>query len=435
MNRCWRRIAIVLALLASAAGAVRPAGASSARPAALAGRDALAAAAETLYVTGEFAAADSLYALILSAAPKDTLALRGRGGVALLENRLPDARRWYEALLAQVPDHRGARRGLAECWVRSDDYARAAALLRLAGREPRARQLESFAGRKPYRADARTAEVAFVQTDPLPVLQVSVNGSGPVFFIIDTGAADLVLDDAFADSVRARTFGADSGTFAGGRRASFVYGAVDSVALGGITVRDVPVQIMSTRRFAGAAGGRRVDGIVGTVFLYHFLATLDYPAGRLVLRPRGEAERREVERAAAAESATVIPYWMVGDHYMVARGRINSSPPLLWFIDTGLAGAGFTCPEATVKAAGIDLSKVPSFDGMGGGGSVKVTPFGVDSLMLGPVLQRRVYAFYGPFPPTLERGLGFRISGLLSHGFLRHYRLTMDFDRMRYFLR
>jgi hypothetical protein len=126
---------------------------------------------------------------------------------------------------------------------------------------------------------------------------------------------------------------------------------------------------------------------------------------------------------------------MVGDHYMVARGRINSSPPLLWFIDTGLAGAGFTCPEATVKAAGIDLSKVPSFDGMGGGGSVKVTPFGVDSLMLGPVLQRSVYAFYGPFPPTLEKGLGFRISGLLSHGFLRRYRLTLDFDRMRYFLR
>lgn len=428
-----RCLAIVLALIATTL--VDPAGASSARPGAAAGRDRLAAAAETLYVAGEFAAADSLYARILTSAPKDTLALRGRGAVALLENRVADARRWYQALLTRVPDHYGARRGLAECGARSDDMAGAAAMLRATGREARARQLESFAGRRPYRADPRTAQVAFVQTDPLPVVQVSVNGRAPAFFIIDTGAADLVLDDAFADSVSARTFGADSGTFAGGRRASFLYGAIDSVSLGGITVRDVPVQILSTRRFAGAAGGRRVDGIVGTVFLYHFLATLDYPGNKLVLRPRDEASRREVERAAAAESAAVIPFWMVGDHYMVARGRINSSPPLLWFIDTGLAGAGFTCPEATVKAAGIDLSKVPSFDGMGGGGSVKVTPFGVDSLMLGPLLQRSVYAFYGPFPPTLERGFGFRIAGLLSHGFLRRYRLTLDFDRMRYFLR
>jgi len=428
-----RRIAIVLLTLATAPALTGAA--SSAKPTPAAGHEQLLASAETLYVEGRFASADSLYARILSAAPRDTSALRGRGGIALLENRIPDATRWYEALLAQAPDHRGARRGLAECFVRSDDYARAATLLRETGREPRARQLESFAGRKPCRTDSRGAEVPFVQTDPLPVIQLSVNGSAPVFFLIDTGAADLVLDDAFADSVNARTFGADTGTFAGGRRASFVYGAVDSVSLGGLTVRDVPVQIMSTRRFAGAAGGRRVDGIVGTVLLYHFLATLDYPGHKLVLKPRTDAALREVEQAAAAETAAVIPFWMAGDHYMVAHGNINSSPPLLWFIDTGLAGAGFTCPEATMKAARIDPSKLPSFDGMGGGGAVKVTPFSVDSLMLGPVLQRSVYAFYGPFPPTLERGFGFRIAGLLSHGFLRRYRLTMDFDRMRYFLR
>src|SRR5262245_30066450 len=231
-----RRIAFVLALLAAEAGATHAGAASSAKPTAAAGRDGLVASAETLYVEGQFASADSLYARILTAAPKDTTALRGRAGIALLENRIPDARRWYEAQLTQMPDHRGARRGLAECVVRSDDYARAATLLRQTGREPRARQLESFAGRKPYRADARAAEVAFVQTDPLPVIQLSVNGSAPVFFIIDTGAADLVLDDAFADSVNARTFGADSGTFAGGKRASFVYGAIDSVTLGGLTV-------------------------------------------------------------------------------------------------------------------------------------------------------------------------------------------------------
>lgn len=435
MDRRGRGIAIAVALAVAAAGAVDTTAGSSARPTASAGRDALAAAAETLFVAGEFAGADSLYARILAAVPTDTLALRGRGAVALLQNRLVDARRWYQALRAVFPDHRGAGRQLAESYARSDDFARAATLERSLGRESRARQLDAFAGRSAYRADPRTAEVTFAQTDPLPVVQVSVNGKPPSFFIIDTGAAQLVLDDAFADSVGARHFGADSATYAGGRRGTFEYGAVDSVSLGGITVRNLPVQILSTRRFAGAAGGRQVDGIIGTVFLYHFLPTLDYPGGKLVLRPRTEASRREVDRAAAAESAAVVPFWMSGDHFMVARGRINHSGPLLWFVDTGLAGAGFTCPEATVKAAGVDLSKLPSFDGMGGGGRVSVTPFSIDSLMLGPTIQRGVTAFFGPFPASLEMGQGYRIAGLLSHGFLRHYRLTMDFDRMRYVLR
>jgi len=305
----WTGMVAISLVLAGAAGA----GASD--------REALSAAAETLFVAGEFARADSLYARILTAAPKDTLALRGRGAVALLDNRLADARRWYEALLARDPGSRRARRQLAESYARADDFARAATFERFLGRESRARQFESFAGRVPYRADPRTAEVAFVQTDPLPVIQVSVNGSAPAFFIIDTGAGDLVLDDAFADSMGARTFGADSGTFAGGKRGSFEYGAVDSVTLGGLTVRDVPVQIMSTRKFAGAAGGRRVDGIVGTVFLYHFLSTLDYPGGRLVLRPRTEASRRELEQSAAATT-----WWRAGASTTAARSCGSSIP-------------------------------------------------------------------------------------------------------------
>lgn len=89
----------------------------------------------------------------------------------------------------------------------------------------------------------------------------------------------------------------------------------------------------------------------------------------------------------------------------------------------------------TLAAAGIDLTHAPSYGGgQGGGGQVQVTPFGVDSLMLGPVLRRQTYAYFGPFPPALEMGQGFRIAGLLSHGFLRFYRLTIDFDRMRHLL-
>lgn len=259
-----------LATAAPAGAAVRPPGE----------RAALTAAAESLFVDGEFGAADSLYTRILAGAPRDTLALRRRGMVALFENRLADARRWLTAALGISPAGRELRSQLAESHYRADEFGPVARLYRQLGREARAAQLESFAGRKPYRTDGSGAEVPFVQTDPLPVIEARVNGSGPVFFLIDTGASELILDSEFADSVGAGRFGADSATFAGDRRAQVEYGRADSVILGNLAVHDVPVRILSTRRFAAAAGGRRVDGIVGTVFLYHFLATLVRGDGR-----------------------------------------------------------------------------------------------------------------------------------------------------------
>jgi hypothetical protein len=104
-------------------------------------------------------------------------------------------------------------------------------------------------------------------------------------------------------------------------------------------------------------------------------------------------------------------------------------------VDTGLAGAGFTCPETTLREAGIDLTNAPSFDGTGGGGKVAVKPFAADSLWLGPLMRRGITGFFGAFPGSLEYGQGFRIAGLISHGFLRAYRLTLDFTGMRYFVR
>jgi len=425
-------LCLSLAATALLAGSGWTAGPRRADPRAAAMR----AEAETLLVAGQFARADSAFARLLEADPGDTLALRRRASIALLGNHTADARRWLNRLLARVPDHRAGRALLAESYVREDDYAHAAPLVRALGKEGRARQLESFAGLTPYRMSGGATEVTFVQTDPLPVIQVRVNGSAPVFFIIDTGGGDIALDDVFADSVGARTFGADSGTFAGGKRGGFVYGRIDSITLGSLTVRNVPVQILSTRRFAGAAGGRRVDGILGTVFLYHLIATLDYPGGKLVLRPRTAESEAEVERMTrdGNDSTAVVPFWMTGDHYMVTWGRINDSVPLLWFVDTGLAGAGFTCPEATLHEGKIDLAHAPSFDGQGAGGKVSVQPFAVDRLSLGPFERRGTAGFFGPFPPTLEYGLGFRIAGLISHGFLRAYRITFDFVHMRYVL-
>ncbi len=107
---------------------------------------------------------------------------------------------------------------------------------------------------------------------------------------------------------------------------------------------------------------------------------------------------------------------------------------MLFFVDTGLAGNGFTCPESTLQKAGIKLQENQAKEGLGGGGKVKSIPFMVEKLTLGNAKEYNVNGVYmGAFP--LENAFGFHIGGLISHEYFRHYTLSLDFERMRYFLK
>jgi hypothetical protein len=140
------------------------------------------------------------------------------------------------------------------------------------------------------------------------------------------------------------------------------------------------------------------------------------------------------EQDAKGQNYIVVSFWMAGDHYMVAWGSVNESQPMLFFVDTGLAGGGFTCPESTLKEGGIKLQENLASEGVGGGGKVKVIPFVVEELTFGEAKGQNIQGlFTGAFP--LENAFGFRIGGLISHGFFRPYALTLDFTGMRLFLK
>jgi hypothetical protein len=179
-------------------------------------------------------------------------------------------------------------------------------------------------------------------------------------------------------------------------------------------------------------GKQQVDGVIGTVLLYHFLSTLDYPKGELILRRKDAASRRQAEGAAAGPTADV-PFWLAGDHTMVAWGRINKRELVLLFIDTGLAGGSVALAESVLKEAGIKLLEGQATDHIGGGGRVRSIPFTVNELQLGEAKGHDLRGWFdGPLP--CEHSHGFRIAGLVSHGFFRPYSLTFDFTAMRLIL-
>jgi tetratricopeptide (TPR) repeat protein len=389
--------------------------------------------ADNLFKAGKFSEAESLYTKILSEDPSNPTATTRLGHTALLANRLGEAQKWLTEAVKLKPDDPDPKSLLAEVFYRRDEFQQATPLLHTIGREAKARKLESFKDASPYQLEgkAEITNLRFVITDPLPVIQVRVNNSELVNFLIDTGATEAVIDTEFAREIGATQFGSVMGTFAGGKQAGFQCGRVDSLTLGEITIKNVPVDIMDVRRFR--LGGIQPDSIIGTVLLYHFLATLNYVEGQLTLRRRTEENLKHVEREAKEQNAKIIPFWMAGDHYMVAWGTINNSQPMLFFVDTGLAGGGFTCPESTLRQAGIELQEDRARGGLGGGGVVRSIPFIVDTLILDDATERNIQGVY--LGDDIEYRHGFRIGGIISHTFFRHYLLTFDFTGMRFFLK
>ncbi|MFH1748447.1 MAG: aspartyl protease family protein [Planctomycetota bacterium] len=392
--------------------------------------------ADDLFRTGEFAKAEQVYTKALAADAENYAAILRLGEIALLGNRFAEAERHLQKAMELRPDDKKPKSLLAEVYYRQDRFEQAAVLRREAGPEAVADKLAGFKGLVPNQllGDADETRIDFVQTDPLPVIKVRINGGQEVHLLIDTGAAELYLDPEFAESVGAVLSGSTTGVYAGGKKAATGQGRVGSLQLGDFELRNVPVLLLPTRRMPFGPPGAQIEGVLGTAVLYHFFSTLDYPHGQLVLRRKTDKARTELDQLAKSPGTHVIPFWMAGSHFMVAWGRVNDAEPCLLFADTGLAGGGLTCYESTIKAAGIDLTDMPSREGIGAGGPVKVTPFTVERLSLGDAVQTNIQAFAGGMPPEAEYRHGFRIGGIISHGFFRPYALTFDFEKMRFLL-
>jgi hypothetical protein len=400
--------------------------------------------ADRLFQSGKFAEAGKLYSKIVAHNPKDHPATLQLGRIALLSNRLDQAQKWFEKTLVLQPDDTDAKVMLAEAFYRRDDFQKAAAALKgvdmntnklILEQYPtlNVAKLESFKGQKPYelQGNGESTRVKFVKTDPLPILKVRVNGGDEVTFFIDTGGSEVALDADFAKELGVPQFGAVQGTFSGGQHTEVQQGRIESLAVGDWTIKNLPVAMLPLRQLSEGLGVKQIDGIIGTTLFYHFLTTMDYPNGELVLR-RKTAKNLEAFKKSAGKS-NAVPIWMASDHFMVGWGRVETLPPSLLFVDTGLVGAGVKLAESVIKEAGIKLEEDKAAEGAGGGGTLKIVPYTVHQLSFGDIKEENVPGLYdGPFP--WEYTFGFHLAGMVGHDFFKPYAVTFDFQNMQIFL-
>lgn len=397
-----KKLVLLTACAAALVGAAQPAPPPGAgRPQ---GPVAPASLEDALFAQGRFTEAGEAYAQALARDPGSAAALAGLARIRLYEGREDEAVDLARKALGIAPGHPVAT-----------------AVLAIAGERAR------LFGPDLYQIDVPTSATAidFVTTDPLPIIRVRLGGR-EAHFLLDTGAPNIMMKRAVAEELGLPITDGGEGVFAGGQRARVERTTVPELEIGGIHIRNVPAGITP------AVGGIRmpdieIDGIMGTGVLMHFLSTIDYCSGKLILAPRTDSA--SFQARATAAGANVLPMWLVGDHFIFARGRINQAPEAQFLIDTGLAGGGLMANRAALDAAGITLDEANARTGIGGGGPVQVIPFRADAT-LGTLTRRDVPGSHSPSgDPTAI--FPFRTGGLLSHSFFRQSRLTFDFEAMR----
>ncbi|MDP9263433.1 MAG: aspartyl protease family protein [Acidobacteriota bacterium] len=113
-------------------------------------------------------------------------------------------------------------------------------------------------------------------------LKVSVSGSRPVWFILDSGASANVIDRDLARSLGMKTEGSKEGSGAGRGPVHIAFKKGVSYSLPGVTTRSETSYVIDLSG-QPALQGRQVGGILGYDFFQQYVVAVDYDSRVLTL--------------------------------------------------------------------------------------------------------------------------------------------------------
>ncbi|MEU6120466.1 tetratricopeptide repeat protein [Streptomyces sp. NPDC047123] len=408
--------------------------------ASLTGGEAAASAAggdaDALFRAGEFDQAARAYEGILRGDPENVHAARRRGQVALLSNDFRDAEKYLRTAVRLAPADTDAHYLLGDCYLRQDKFALSVPHWRAAGEEGYAQWFAAVRG-EAYQVHGDLARLDFLRTDPTPLVEASVNGGPTKRFTFYTGATNLSLTAKLAAEAGLRPVARQKIEFEGG----FVwanYGVLDSVELGGIELRKVPVGWSTTESGADADGGGDDDGdgMIGTWVFTHLLTTFDYAGRQLVLRRRTPGAARKVRADAARAGADRLPLWLA-DQYLHTKGRVAGAAGS----STGVVGVNFggSGGESAAVVFGDSAERLgirSDHDrpiGTFAHSHPAVTyPCYPKEIRLGGAVARHIYC--ETHPQAALAPYGFDVRASFFHAFHKPYSVTVDFTDMNLYI-
>jgi len=139
-----------------------------------------------------------------------------------------------------------------------------------------------------------------------PLINVKINGKGPVRLVIDTGASLSVISDLAAERLGIKPVARGGNARAIGGDGSFpiVYGLLDSLTIGETRIEMVPIYIRTVYSSPDVPESERSDGYLGLSMLANFAMTIDYKERQLTLDRTPIVEAPAAVPAAKAVGST-----------------------------------------------------------------------------------------------------------------------------------
>ena len=276
----------------------------------------------------------------------------------------------------------------------------------------------------------------FDAPDGRPIINLRVNGSKEFLrFVLDTGSGMSVISEETARKlgVKAVAHGGLSRAVGGGGRFEIIYGYLDEIDIGELRLGNVPVYI---RHFYDQTN--LVDGYLGITALGRLLTTVDYGTRTMTLtrQRKTEPESAAVTGGQAKPVKAVEPRPEIGVPVRTTSSGFLSgeifiegiTKPLNFIIDTGATVSVLSEKTAALEEAQafIKEGRMRVYGAAGIAEDVKTAV--LPKVMMGTYALEKINAAVLDLEPVNETA-GFQQSGILGGNFLRHFRVTFDFQR------
>lgn len=400
----------------------------------------------SILAAGDFRNSVEEFKTALSLQENEALAIGGLAMVDFYENRLESSIRGLRRAVeidASEPDYVF---NLGQATARSEKYKEAAdAYERFlavapktdADRRARIRGLIDFLrylGKQSslyVLTGKNKTDLAFNAVDGRPVINVRINGSKePLRFVLDTGSGMSVISETTAKRLNIKPVarGGLARAVGGGGKFEIVYGFLESLELGEVKVESVPVYI---RHFYD--GATPVDGYLGVSVISRFIAGLDYSANTFSLRRNSEQLAPRVDPALAQtqnlSGVIEIPVRTTSSGFISGEVHVDGiEKPLNFIIDTGatISVVAEKLSEQEDLVNYLQPTRMRVFGAAGIAEDVKMVL--LPKVILGRFVRENVSAAILDLEPLNETA-GFTQNGILGANFLRHFRVSFDFQR------
>lgn len=268
-------------------------------------------------------------------------------------------------------------------------------------------------------------KIPFELTGNLVLLQARLNDSPPLWFIVDTGATDTVIDSQLAKTMHLKALGRTVGTGSAGTATALIFKGTSlklpNTEATNLTVYGLPIDFLS------APLGRKISGVIGNDILKQLAVEVDY-----------ESQVVNLYEAASYQysgAGVVIPITLEGYPFVRARITLEGRRAVegKFEIDSGSTGAvTFNTPFVDRNRLLNSVSKSNPTRLGGVGGSAVAFSGRLNTLSLGNFQLEKLIARFS----RAHRGddASPKYDGLIGGDILRRFKVVFDYSRRRMML-